>query len=92
MGVTMVGVRLTVGGVVGGPGSLSLQIDSRTWEVGVLPDELQEVIAAWRSLTEAERVSRLREHVIDEVVGNMRMEGQPVSADWEATAREADSS
>lgn len=44
-------------------------------------------IAAWRSLTEDEQVSRLRDCVVDEVVGNMRMEGQPVSAVWEAKAR-----
>ncbi|MDN6376892.1 MULTISPECIES: hypothetical protein [Corynebacterium] len=54
-----------------------------------MSDEILERIAAWRSLTEAEQVSRLRARVVDEVVGNMRMEGQPVSAAWEAEARTA---
>jgi hypothetical protein len=53
----------------------------------MLPVEVLESIAAWRCLTEAEQVSRLRECVVDEVVGNMRMEGQPVSAEWESAAR-----
>lgn len=55
----------------------------------MLLDELQEVVAALRRPSEAERGSRLRECVVDEVVGNMRMEGQPVSAEWEAAARKA---
>lgn len=53
----------------------------------MVPVEVLEIIAAWCRLTEAERVSRLHDCVVDEVVGNMRMEGQPVSAEWEAQAR-----
>jgi|GEM_PF-6681232 len=53
----------------------------------MMPVEVLEAITAWRRLAEAEQVSRLRECVVDEVVGNMRMEGQPVSAAWESEAR-----
>lgn len=56
-------------------------------EVISVPKEVLERIAAWRRLSDAEQVARLREHVVDEVVGNMRMEGQPVSAAWESQAR-----
>lgn len=56
----------------------------------MFPDALQKVVAAWRSLPEGEQVARLRRCVIDEVVGNRRMAGQPFSAEWEAAATEAD--
>jgi hypothetical protein len=72
---------------VRGPGTLTLQTNPLIKETDMLPVEVLESIAAWRCLTEAEQVSRLRECVVDEVVGNMRMEGQPVSAEWESAAR-----
>lgn len=52
-----------------------------------MPPELLERIAAWRRLSDDDQVRELRSRVVDEVVGNMRMEGQPVSAAWEARAR-----
>lgn len=52
-----------------------------------MPHSLAERIASWRQLTDAEQRRRLRLLVVDEVVGNMRMEGQPVSAEWESHAR-----
>lgn len=55
-----------------------------TEETDMVPARVLARIATWRRLTEAERVSRLRECIVDEVVGNMRMEGQPVSAAWGA--------
>lgn len=58
-----------------------------TEETDMVPARVLARIATWRRLTEDERVSRLRECIVDEVVGNMRMEGQPVSAAWEAAAR-----
>lgn len=59
-------------------------------EVFMLPVEVGESITAWRRLSEAEQAQRLRDSVVDEVVGNKCMAGQPVSAAWEAEAREAD--
>lgn len=56
----------------------------------MLSEELRKGIAAWRRLSEAERTERLRACIVDEVVGNMRMAGQPVSAAWEAEACAAD--
>jgi hypothetical protein len=53
----------------------------------VMPIELLERIAAWRTLCDDAQVRELRGRVVDEVVGNMRMEGQPVSAAWENRAR-----
>lgn len=53
-----------------------------TEETDTVPARVLARIATWRRLTEAERVSRLRECIVDEVVGNMCMEGQPVSAAW----------
>ena len=55
-----------------------------TEETDTVPARVLARIATWRRLTEAERVSRLRECIVDEVVGNMCMEGQPVSAAWGA--------
>ncbi|HMS73881.1 hypothetical protein [Gordonia sp. (in: high G+C Gram-positive bacteria)] len=52
-----------------------------------MPIELLERIAAWRTLCDDAQVRELRGRVVDEVVGNMRMEGQPVSAAWENRAR-----
>ncbi len=49
--------------------------------------EMRNRIAAWRALPEAERTRRLRAQVVDEVVGNMAMEGEPVSAEWTRRAR-----
>ncbi|MBM7368273.1 hypothetical protein [Gordonia hydrophobica] len=49
--------------------------------------ELLQRIAAWRSLSDDEQVRQLRQRVVSEVVGNMRMEGQPVSEAWEVRAR-----
>lgn len=54
-----------------------------------MPQSLHARIAAWRQLSDAEQRRRLRLRVVDEVVGNMRMEGQPVSTEWEARARSA---
>ncbi|OLT50284.1 hypothetical protein BJF89_10240 [Corynebacterium sp. CNJ-954] len=53
----------------------------------MLSKGLSEDIAAWGRLSEAEHAERLRGCVADEVVGNKRMAGQPVSAAWEAEAR-----
>lgn len=44
-------------------------------------------IEAWRALPEAEKTRRRRASVVDHVVGNMAMEGQPVSREWEQRAR-----
>lgn len=86
---TSVGSHLTTGESASVPCFLSLRTDPTIKEVNMTPDELQKVVAAWRSLPEDEQVARLRRCVVDEVVGNMRVEGQPVSAEWEAAAREA---
>lgn len=52
-----------------------------------MPHALADRIASWRRLPDAEQRRRLRLLVVDEVVGNMRMEGQPVSAEWQSRAR-----
>lgn len=61
-------------------------------EMMSMPREVLDRIAAWRRLSEAEQVACLRRQVVDEVVGNMRMEGQPVSAAWESQARKTTAS
>lgn len=51
-------------------------------KVPAMNAEMLERIAAWRRLPEAEQTRQLRERVVDEVIGNMAMEGQPVSKQW----------
>jgi hypothetical protein len=46
-------------------------------------------VEAWRALPEAEKMRRRRNRVVDEVVGSMRMEHEPVSRAWERRARTA---
>jgi hypothetical protein len=46
-------------------------------------------VEAWRALPEAEKTRRRRTTVVDEVVGSMRMEHEPVSRTWETRARTA---
>lgn len=45
-------------------------------------------IRDWRALSSAEKARLRRESVIDQVVGSMAMEGEPVSSAWIAHARE----
>lgn len=52
-----------------------------------LPADVRRAIDAWRALPEAERTARLRARVVDEVVGNMAMEGQPPSPEWTRQAK-----
>lgn len=54
-----------------------------------MPERTRRAIDAWRALPEAERTARLRARVVDEVIGNMAMEGQPPSPEWTRHAREA---
>lgn len=54
-----------------------------------LSDEVLDRIRRWRALPDEEKTRRRRAAVVDQVVGSMAMEGQPVSADWEGRAREA---
>ena len=51
--------------------------------------EFRARVAAWRSLPADEKTRRRRATVVDEVVGSMRMEREPVSAAWEQQARAA---
>lgn len=44
-------------------------------------------IAAWRSLSDAEKTRRRRALVVDQVVASMAMEGEPVSAAWIDSAK-----
>jgi hypothetical protein len=46
-------------------------------------------VEAWRALPQAEKTRRRRTTVVDEVVGSMRMEREPVSRAWERRARTA---
>jgi|HubBroStandDraft_3_1064219.scaffolds.fasta_scaffold1043456_1 hypothetical protein len=50
---------------------------------------LQAHVRAWRALPEAEKTRRRRATVVDEVVGSMQMEREPVSSGWERQARSA---
>lgn len=45
-------------------------------------DEFSKKIEKWRKLTLEEQTEILRSQVVDEVVGNMKMEGQPPSEQW----------
>lgn len=51
--------------------------------------EFRAHVAAWRALPAAEKTLRRRSTVVDEVVGSMRMEREPVSRAWEQSARAA---
>lgn len=51
--------------------------------------ELHKHVAAWRALPADEKTRLRRATVVDEVVGSMRMEREPVSAAWEMRARAA---
>lgn len=51
--------------------------------------DFRERIRRWRALPEEEKTRRRRATVVDEVVGSMAMEGQPVSPEWERRARAA---
>ncbi len=51
--------------------------------------EFRTHVAAWRALPAEEKTWRRRATVVDEVVGSMRMEREPVSAAWEQRARAA---
>ena len=51
--------------------------------------EFREYVAAWRALPADKKTTLRRETVVDEVVGSMRMEREPVSAGWEQRARAA---
>lgn len=51
--------------------------------------EFRAHVAAWRALPAEEKTLRRRATVVDEVVGSMRMEREPVSAAWEQRARAA---
>lgn len=55
----------------------------------VISAETRAKIAAWRALSSEEKTRRRRATVVDEVVGSMAMEGEPVSAEWERRARAA---
>lgn len=52
-----------------------------------MTSELRARIESWRALSEVERTQRLRARVVDEVAGNMAMEGEPVSREWHREAR-----
>ena len=51
--------------------------------------EFRARVDAWRALPAEEKTRRRRATVVDEVVGSMRMEREPVSARWERRARAA---
>lgn len=55
-----------------------------------MPESTRHAIAAWRALPAGERDARLRRCVVDEVVGNMTLEGQPPSPEWIRRATEED--
>ena len=46
-------------------------------------------VEVWRALPEAEKTRRRRITVVDQVVGSMQMEREPVSRAWEMRARKA---
>lgn len=45
-------------------------------------DEILKKIEKWRTLTLEQQTEILRSQIVDEVVGNMVMEGQPPSEQW----------
>ncbi len=51
--------------------------------------EFRAHVAAWRAQPTEQKTLLRRETVVDEVVGSMRMEREPVSASWEQRARAA---
>ena len=49
--------------------------------------EIAMKVAAWRALPLSEKIRLRRESVIEQVVGSMAMEGEPVSAEWIRSAQ-----
>ncbi|OHU47434.1 hypothetical protein BKG82_26640 [Mycobacteroides chelonae] len=49
--------------------------------------EFRKHVATWRALPAEIKAQRRRERTVDEVVGSMSMEREPVSAAWERRAR-----
>ncbi|HEY5855740.1 MAG TPA: hypothetical protein VIW24_17255 [Aldersonia sp.] len=49
--------------------------------------EFRERVERWRALPEAEKTTRRRRAVVDQAIGSMAMEDEPVSAAWESSAR-----
>lgn len=47
---------------------------------------LSDKVSRWRALPDAVKTKLLRDSVVDNVVGNMAMEGQPVSEEWKRGA------
>lgn len=58
---------------------------------GMTSMEFRAHVAAWRAQPAERKTFLRRETVVDEVVGSMRMEREPVSKDWELRARAAQS-
>uniref|UniRef100_A0AAU8GMA6 VbhA-like antitoxin n=1 Tax=Mycobacterium phage LilBib TaxID=3136622 RepID=A0AAU8GMA6_9VIRU len=55
--------------------------------MGKMTAETRTRIAAWRSLSDAEKTRRRRALVVDQVIASMAMEGEPVSPAWIESAR-----
>jgi len=51
--------------------------------------EFRTRVAAWRALPAKEKTYQRRAAVVDEVIGSMLMEREPVSQRWEQRARAA---
>lgn len=51
--------------------------------------EFRAHVTAWRAQPAEQKTLLRRETVVDEVIGSMRMEREPVSAGWERHARAA---
>lgn len=61
--------------------------DQERGGVAAMGSEVAVKVAAWRALPRLEKVRRRRAAVVDQVVGSMAMEGEPVSAGWIQQAR-----